>query len=732
MKKVAWQIQGMSCAACSARIERSLSRTEGVLAVTVNLTAAKAYISYDQRLISEAQLRAKIEKLGFNLAEPDQAQGEDYPLRAVVIAGAGTLLLMYLSMGVHMLGWPAPAFLDHMTHPLAFGLAQLILTLPALIMGRRFFSHGFPLLFRGSPNMDSLIALGASAAILASFYALYQVSQGQTAAVNRLYFETGAMILTLVLLGKHLEEGAKGRANEAVRKLLSLAPDTALIDRDGQEVEMPISALVVDDLVIVKPGARLPADGVVVWGTSSLDESFLTGESMPRDVSPGDEVIGGAVNGAGYFRFRVTRVGGDTMLSQIAALMEQAQAGKAPIARVADKVAAVFVPVVLAIAAVSALIWLISGQSWTFVLNIFISVLVIACPCALGLATPTAITVAMGKGAQLGILVKQGAVLEAAAKLATIALDKTGTITQGRPALANVETVAGLQRDQALRLAALLEKGSEHPLAQAIVAAAGIDNLALPEDYQVLTGHGVKGVIDGQPYLLGNGPLLADARVDLSPLAKAAEQEAALGRTVVYLAGAGELLAIFSIADTIRPDSAAAISALHELGLSTVMLTGDNQATAEAIAQEAGVDQVIAGVLPQEKAAEISRLQRQGTVAMIGDGINDAPALKQADIGVAVGNGADIAVEAADAVLLRDDITLLPTLLALSRYTLRIIRQNLVWAFCYNIAGIPIAAGLLYAFGGPLLSPVFGAAAMSLSSFCVVSNALRIKGFKKH
>lgn len=731
MKKVSWQITGMSCAACSARIEKVLGRTDGVEQATVNLTAAKAYITYDPKLIDEDALCHRIEQLGYGVLRQQAEVEASYRFSDFLLAAALTLLLMYVAMGHHMLGLPLPQAVSRHHSPLGFALLQLALTLPVLFIGRRFYIKGWPLLLKGAPNMDSLIAMGTSAAVVYSLYSLVLIAKGDASYVEQLYFDSAAMIVALVLLGKTLEERAKGRADTAVRQLLDLAPRQAQVIRDGQELTLEISQVQVGDEVLIRPGESLPVDGQIIRGSGSVNEAYLTGEPIPREVGIGDEVTGGTVNTNGSFSYRVTRVGGDTKLAQIARLMEEAQAGKAPIARLADKVAGVFVPVVLGIALVAAVCWLLGGQSLTFALRVFIAVLVIACPCALGLATPTALTVAMGKGAQLGILIKSGAILEQAGHIDQVVFDKTGTVTKGRPEVENILDL-GLGRKEALACACSLEHFSEHPLAKALLRAGEAEGVELlpVDDLETKTGLGVSGRIEGRRVLLGNQALLEAEGCDIGAAAEAARQEYDLGRTVVYLARDARTVACFALADGLRPESAEAIRSLHEDGRRTVLLTGDNQRSARAIAAQAGVDDVVADVLPEGKLSVIKELQKSSTVMMVGDGVNDAPALQQADIGVAMGGGADVAAEAADIVFLYNDLRLTHTLLRLSRATIRNIKQNLAWAFCYNIIGIPIAAGVLYLFGGPLLHPVVGALAMSLSSFCVVSNALRLKRFK--
>ncbi|MBR5429209.1 MAG: copper-translocating P-type ATPase [Firmicutes bacterium] len=730
MKKVTWQITGMSCAACSARIEKVLNRTAGIDQATVNLTAAKAYITYDPKQIDEDAICRRIEQLGFGVQRQQKDLEAVYRFSDFVAAAILTLLLMYVAMG-HMLSLPLPEAVSRHHAPLAYALLQLVLTVPVLIIGRRFYVKGWPLLLKGSPNMDSLIAMGTSAAVVYSLYSLILIARGDATYVEQLYFDSAAMIITLVLLGKTLEERAKGRADTAVRQLLDLAPRQAQVIREGQELTLDVSQVLVGDTVLIRPGASLPVDGQVIQGSGSINEAYLTGEPIPREVGVGDEVTGGTINTNGSFSYRVTRVGSDTKLAQIARLMEEAQAGKAPIARLADKVAGVFVPVVLGIALVAAVCWLLGGQTVPFALRVFIAVLVIACPCALGLATPTALTVAMGKAAQLGILVKSGAILEQAGHIDQVVFDKTGTVTKGRPEVVNVLEL-GLERHEALNYACSLEHFSEHPLAQAVLRAGEAEGVELlPVDgLSTLTGLGVCGAIQGRRVLLGNDTLLLEQGCDLTAALPLVQEEYGHGCTVVYLAVDGVTAACFALADGLRTESREAISELRQNGRRTVLLTGDNQRAAAAIGAQAGVDDVIANVLPDGKLNVIKELQSGSKVMMVGDGVNDAPALQQADIGVAMGGGADVATEAADVVFLHDDLRLTYTLLRLSRATIRNIKQNLTWAFCYNIIGIPIAAGVLYLFGGPLLHPAVGAVAMSLSSFSVVSNALRLKRFK--
>ncbi|MCR4963772.1 MAG: heavy metal translocating P-type ATPase [Firmicutes bacterium] len=740
MERCLLQVTGMHCAACSARVEKVVGRLPGVQQANVNLLAGKAFIVYDPDMVSVADMTAAIVKAGFGVTDEDEAEQIQvkplYTAATLLWCLVFSLMLSYLSMGGHMLGLPLPAALDFHSHPAAFALCQCLLTLPVIWLGRRFYLSGYPALFRRAPNMDSLVALGTSAAFLYSLYAMAMIFAGKTDFVHRLYFETAAMIITLVVVGKFLEERAKRQANSALSKLLALAPEQATIETEQGERLIDSKLLQPGDVVIVKPGARLPVDGTVIEGESSVDESFLTGESLPREIGVGSLVKGGTVNGAGYFKFLAEQVGGDTVLAQIARLLEEAESQKAPVSRLADKAAGVFVPIVLLIALLSTGLWALSGQNLDFCLSVFISVLVIACPCALGLATPTAITVGMGKGAELGILIKSGAALEQTAHVNTLMLDKTGTITQGKPALMDVilNDGAGVSRQQVLSWAASMETASEHPLAAAFQAATAAENVSLAPvaRMQVLPGRGLHAEAAERDLFLGNHRLLAEQQVDVGPLAREAQIWQRRGATVAYLAEPGRLLAAFAIADAVIPGNPQQIAALRRQGYEVCMLTGDGRHTAKAIAREAGVDEVAAELLPQDKLKEIQKRRDAGkVVAMVGDGINDAPALKQADIGVAIGAGADIAMEAADIILLRQDLSGLNALLQLAAYTMRIIKQNLLWAFCYNIAGIPIAAGLLYIWGGPLLNPMIGAAAMSLSSVSVVSNALRIKRFRE-
>jgi Cu+-exporting ATPase len=705
-------ISGMTCAACSARIERVLSRKEGVIQITVNLAAEKARVLYEPDRITVEDIIAAIGKLGYGASIPkansrdeDQAKKE----RAIrlmwvkfITAAVFTAPLLYIAMVpmIKAVALPFARRLDHlmMMRPLAYALIELALAVPVVIAGRRFYTVGFRALWMRAPNMDSLIAVGTSAAMLYSVYNTFLVWAGSHMAVESLYYESAAAIITLIMLGKTLEAVSKGRTSEAIKKLMGLAPRTALVLHDGLEKEIPIDEVMVGDIVIVKPGAKIPVDGSVTEGRTSIDESMLTGESMPVDKQAGSAVYAATINTTGTIRFRAEKIGSDTALAQIVRLVEDAQGSKAPIAALADKVSGIFVPIVCAIALVSGLAWLIgTGGDFRFALTIFISVLVIACPCALGLATPTAIMVATGKGAEHGILIKSGEALETAHKINTVVFDKTGTVTEGRPRVTQVNC-----EYETFRLAASLEKMSAHPIAKAYVDAFD-GELYSVDGFEETPGSGVKGIVDGRAVEVGRGGIFVDGKH--------------MGNIVVE--------------DAVKPSSGEAIAKLHGMGVKTVMLTGDNKAVAGKIAAGVGIDEVIAEVFPNEKADKIKSLQSGGNaVAMVGDGINDAPALAQADVGIAIGSGTDVAMESADIVLMRSDLMDVPAAIRLSKRTIRTIKQNLFWAFGYNVIGIPIAAGVLYLFGGPLLNPMFAAAAMSLSSVSVLSNALRLKGFK--
>ena len=769
-------VGGMHCAACSARVEKALRKLEGVENASVNLATEKATIVFNQQTLRLSAIKEAIINAGYEVIETSKNALDEDKLRKekeikllwtkFIIAAVLAIPLLYIAM-VPMIKWialPFPKALSPMNFPLVYALVQLALVIPIIIAGNRFYTVGFKNLVRRSPNMDSLIAIGTTAAVVYSVYNLFQITVGNHHAVESLYFETAGVIITLILLGKSLEAVSKGRTSEAIKKLMGLAPKTAIIIVNGKEKEIPIDEVVPGDIIAVKPGAKIPVDGIVTEGQSAVDESMLTGESMPVDKKTGDSVYGATINSNGHFYFKAEKVGNETALAQIIKLVEDAQGSKAPIAQMADIVSGYFVPVVCAIAFVAGIAWftaaysgivnLPNGKSITeFALTIFISVLVIACPCALGLATPTAIMVATGKGAENGILIKGGEALETAHKIQTIVFDKTGTITEGKPEVTDVITAAGIEENYFLQMTASAEKGSEHPLGQAIVQGAQNKGLTLfnIEKFTAVTGRGIEAAINGVSVIAGNRKLMDEKNIPLAELEAASDRLAGEGKTPMYVAFDGKAAGIVAVADVLKPSSKAAIEKLHKMGIEVAMITGDNKKTANAISKQVGIDRVLAEVLPQDKSAEVKKLQetntetlheerrkpfsqtakrRQHFVAMVGDGINDAPALAQADIGIAIGSGTDVAMESADIVLMHSDLIDVPTAINLSKRTIRNIKQNLFWAFGYNVLGIPIAAGLLYLFGGPLLNPVFAAAAMSLSSVSVLTNALRLKRFK--
>ena len=744
MREETYDNSGMHSAACSASVERVTRKLPGVERSDVNLTTEKMTIRYDETKVTPEQIVAKVEKAGFGCtphaekkeaAEQALQDAEAAELRhkqwELITAGVFSLVLLYVSMGQMLpFGLPAlplPDLFSMHTHPVNFAILQLLLTIPVLYCGRHFFTSGFKALVHGNPNMDSLVAIGSACSFAYSVVMTFLISDDPHAYVHNLYYESAAVVLTLVSLGKFLESRNMQKTKGAITALMRLSPDTAILADSGNEV--PTKSLKNGDVVLVKPGARVPADGMVTQGESSVNEAMLTGESLPVEKTAGSEVIGGSVNLNGALYVQVTRTGEDTTLARIIRFVEDAQGKKAPISKTADKVAGVFVPVVMGIAVLSAVVWAIAGQPFAFVLRVFTSVLVIACPCALGLATPTAIMVGTGLGARHGILIRSGEILEITHSVDTVVLDKTGTVTRGEPAVTSVVPYQ-CGGDTLLTIAAAVESVSAHPLAAAITAYAssqGLGALPKPESFENLSGKGLRAVLNGETVLGGNRRLLEEAGVDVTPLLKEAERLSNQGQTPMFFAKGGVLLGLISVADSLKETSAAAIARMKELGIRTVLLTGDKHAAADHIGRLVGVDQVVAEVLPEEKAGVIQRLQAEGRkVMMVGDGINDAPALTQAEVGCAIGSGSDIAIESADIVLMRDDLQDVPRALRLSSLTLRDIKQNLFWAFCYNTIGIPIAAGLLYLFGGPLLSPMFAGAAMSLSSVCVVGNALRL------
>jgi Cu+-exporting ATPase len=740
------RIEGMTCAACAKAVERAAKKLAGVTEANVNFATEKLNITYEPSQIKLSEIRRAVEKAGYKVLEEEAAVDTDKERKEqeisilwkkFILSAVFTVPLLIITMG-HMFGEPIgfhlPQVIDPMMNPLNFGLIQLILVLPVLIAGYKFFTVGFKTLFKGSPNMDSLIAIGTSAGFLYGIFAIAQIAKGNHEYANHLYFEAAAVIITLITLGKYLETVTKGKTSEAIKKLMGLAPKTAVIIRDEKEVVVPIDEVEVGDVIVVKPGEKMPVDGEVVEGTTSVDESMLTGESIPVEKHVGDIIIGASINKNGHIKYKATKVGKDTVLAQIIKLVEEAQGSKAPIAKMADVISGYFVPVVILIAIVSALAWyFIGGESTVFALTIFISVLVIACPCALGLATPTAIMVGTGKGAEYGVLIKSGVALETAHKIKTIVFDKTGTITEGKPQVTDIVVTGGLAQNELLQLAASAEKGSEHPLGEAILKGAEEQGLKLKklDAFQAIPGQGIEVVIEGQTILLGNRKLMTESQVALEKLEETSDKLAEEGKTPMYIAIDKKVAGIIAVADTVKENSKKAIEMLHKMGIKVAMITGDNKRTAEAIAKQVGIDRTLAEVLPQDKANEVKKLQDEGNkVAMVGDGINDAPALAQADIGIAIGSGTDVAMESADIVLMRSDLMDVPTAIQLSKSTIRNIKQNLFWAFAYNTLGIPVAMGVLYIFGGPLLSPIIAAAAMSLSSVSVLFNALRLKSFK--
>ena len=733
-------VTGMTCAACAAHVEKAANSLDGVDSAAVNLMLGTLVCSYDADKVTPQAIISAVEASGYGAAPADEAKRDIRREQEASARAMGRRLLwsvvclvplFYLSMG-HMMGLPVPAFMHR--QPLTAALVQLVLCVPILILNRAYFTVGFSRLFKGAPNMDSLVALGAAAGLVYSLIEMGLLAAGQVTGMPDLYFESAGMILTLVTVGKYLEERSKGKTTGAITALLALAPDVAVVRRSGTEVTVATDQIKAGETVIVRQGGRIPVDGTVVKGSGSVDESALTGESMPVEKTAGSKAESATVLTSGYLEMTADRVGADTTLSQIIRLMEQAASTKAPISRLADKISAVFVPAVISIAVAAALLWAAAGgMGVRFCLSIGIAVLVISCPCALGLATPVAITVATGKAAEKGILIKSAASLELMGRVNTVVLDKTGTVTEGKPRVTDVLCAANVTEEELLCAAASLEKPSGHPLADAIVQEAERRSIPLcaVSDFAAVAGGGVQAVQDGKTLYAGNDRYMESIGADTAALRAAAEMLAAAGKTPLYFAEDRRLLGVIAVADVVKPDSAAAIAALRRSGCEVVLLTGDNQRTAEAIARQVGVDRVIAQVLPQDKARCIEDLQKAGRlVAMVGDGVNDAPALVTADVGLAIGAGTDVAIESADVVLMRSSLMDIVDAAALSRATLRNIRQNLFWAFFYNSIGIPVAAGVLYPALGITLNPMIAAAAMSLSSVCVVSNALRLRGWK--
>ena len=768
MKKETYDITGMSCAACSARIEKGISGMEGMQQCSVNLLKNSMTVSYDEAELDSGKIIHQVEDIGYgaslhqtqgskttgasgrgkNGATDAAAEAAKQMKQRLIVSLVFTIPLFYISMG-HMAGWPLPPWLLGARNHMIFAFTQFLLVLPVLIAGGHYFKNGLKNLWHRSPNMDSLIALGSGAAFVYGIYAIYKIAWGfsiedmdmvETFGMN-LYFESSAMILTLITLGKFMEARAKSKTSEAITKLMDLAPKTAKVLRNGQEEEISVDDVQNGDILVVRDGDTVPVDGKITEGFASVDESAITGESLPVDKQTGDPVTGGTINRTGYFQMEATAVGEHTTLSKIIQLVDDATSSKAPIAKLADRVSSVFVPVVITIALLAAILWLLAGQSFEFALSVAISVLVISCPCALGLATPTAIMVGTGRGAAKGILIKSAEALEITHSIDTVVLDKTGTVTQGKPVVTDVIALeadgnAAGENTQAytelLQLAFSLEKMSSHPLAEAIVKKAEACSAAFQEisDYEMIPGQGIAGTIDKVRCLAGNRKLMETNRIDISVAAGLQEKLADEGKTPLYFAQGGKFLGVIAAADVVKPTSREAIARLQEMGMDVIMLTGDNARTAEAIKKQVGIKTVIADVLPQDKEEKVRRLQEQGhKVAMVGDGINDAPALARADVGIAIGAGTDVAIESADIVLMKSDLMDAASAVSLSRAVMRNIKQNLFWAFFYNAIGIPVAAGVLYPAFHILLNPMIGAAAMSFSSVSVVSNALRLRFF---
>ncbi|MDT2388272.1 heavy metal translocating P-type ATPase [Enterococcus avium] len=732
-------VGGMTCASCASKIEKAVEAVPNIEYVNVNLlTETLSIKTSDPTAISK--IDRVVTNLGYTLysvsEEVDREMKKKEELNTLwqkfLVSVLFTLPVLYIA-GAHMLNLPLPQFINPMVNPVIFAIVQFLLTIPVIVVSRSYYRIGFTSLLNRQPNMDTLIALGTSAAFIYGVFATVQIILGNYSYTDELYFEAATVILTLITLGKYLEQLTKGKTSDAIKKLMGLVPKTATVIRDGVESSIPLEAVIVGDTIITKPGERLPVDGLIISGQTSVDESMLTGESIPVEKKVGDRVIGSSINKNGFIRYEATHVGNDTTLAQIIKLVEDAQTSKAPIAKLADVISSYFVPIIIIIAIISSLLWLVSGQSILFSLTILISVLVIACPCALGLATPTAIMVGTGKGAENGILIKSGEALETTHRLQTIIFDKTGTITEGKPVVTDIIVAENMDKNFLLFLAASAEKGSEHPLGEAIVQEANKNGIELiqPSAFEALSGLGINATINGLNVSLGNEKFFKRQNIDIKKLKEESDKLASEGKTPMYISNNQTFLGIIAVADTVKQTSAKAVEYLKDIGVNVVMLTGDNKRTATAIAKQVGIENVISEVLPQDKAQHVKQFQENGTkVAMVGDGINDAPALAQADIGIAIGSGTDIALESSDIVLMRDDLQAVPIAIELSKKTILNIKENLFWAFAYNILGVPVAMGVLYLFGGPLLSPIIAGAAMSFSSISVVLNALRLKKFK--
>ena len=764
--KEKFDVTGMTCSACASRVEKCVSKLEGVEEVTVNLLTNSMQVKYDENVLEEQGIIDAVVHAGYGasparessgfaggskgtaVGQAQRQQGEngknpvqehlEYMKKRTFWSFVFLIPLMYVSMG-HMIGAPLPGFLHGTVNAVAFAMTQFLLCLPVLYINRGYFTKGFSTLLHGAPNMDTLIAVGSAASLVYGIFAIYRMGYGlgvqDMELVERylhdLYFESAVMILALINIGKYLEARSKGKTSQAIEKLMDMAPKTAFVERDGMVLEIPAEEILPGDVLQVKPGSSVPADGVILEGSTSVDQAAITGESIPVQKNPGDSVIAATMNKAGFFRMKATKVGKDTTFAQIIRLVEDASASKAPIAKMADKIAGVFGPVVMAIALITGIAWVIAGAEFEFALSCAISVLVISCPCALGLATPVAIMVGTGKGAENGILIKSGEALEVTHSIQSVVLDKTGTITQGTPEVTDIQAF-GMEKQELLKIAGALEKKSEHPLAEAVLKKAEEEGILLPEvqEFQAVPGKGIQGKIQGIQYYAGNLKFMEERQIDTSKVEKQVERLAEEGKTPLIFATEEQVLGILAAADLVKPTSAQAIRELKKLGIQVIMLTGDNERTAKAIQKQLDLDTVIAEVLPQDKEREVAKLQAEGkTVAMVGDGVNDAPALARADVGIAIGAGTDVAIESADIVLMKNDLLDVVTAVGLSKEVIRNIRENLFWAFFYNACGIPLAAGLLYPVFGLKLSPMFGAAAMSLSSLFVVSNALRLRFF---
>ena len=754
--KEKFDVTGMTCSACSSRVEKCVSKLEGVNEVSVNLLTNSMQVEFNDAVIQEQGIIDAVVHAGYGASVQGKKKASDtreslkenkknpvqehmeYMKKRTIWSFIFLIPLMYVSMG-HMIGLPLPGFLHGTVNAVGFAMTQFLLCIPVIYINRAYYTKGFSTLLHGAPNMDTLIAVGSAASLVYGVFAIYRMGYGlgvqDMDLVNRylhdLYFESAVMILALINIGKYLEARSKGKTSEAINKLMDMAPKTAFAERNGTVVEIPAEEIQIGDILQVKPGSSVPADGVVLEGVTSIDEAAITGESIPVQKVPGDSVIAATMNKAGFFRMKASKVGDDTTFSQIIRLVEDASASKAPIAKIADKIAGVFVPIVMTIALITAVVWLLAGAEFEFALSCAISVLVISCPCALGLATPVAIMVGTGKGAENGILIKSGEALEVTHNIQSVVLDKTGTITQGKPAVTDIR---GVKTDskELLKIAAAMEKKSEHPLAEAVLAKAEEEKISLPEasEFSAVAGMGIEAVIEGKKYYAGNFRLMKEKGIDCTGIKDYLETLTGEGKTPLLFADEKELLGVVGAADIVKPTSAQAIRELKKMGIQVIMLTGDNERTAKAIQRQLDIDTVIAEVLPQDKEREVAKLQENGQkVAMVGDGINDAPALARADVGIAIGAGTDVAIESADIVLMKNDLLDVVTAISLSKAVIRNIKENLFWAFFYNVCGIPLAAGVFYTALGLKLSPMFGAAAMSLSSLFVVSNALRLRFF---